>query len=188
MAGFCDYYAPTHTQYTYFNDFNINYLDVSSQNKIGAYKFDDTSLNAGERMGVNGAAGNDIIGIVIGSNDSTSSYELISTSSVSSDDFRLNNKINHGTNEGTIYYGTTIFETRSVTDKSKYIEIRRQFINNASIAQSINEVGLYLTNNTAGLTNYNAMEKCVGRALTGAPIVLNNLQSVIIRIRFYFET
>ena len=138
-------------------------------------------------MGIYASAGNDFCGIVVGTNDKTDDYELIPTAEASFFDFRLNRKILSGTNNGQIEYGSVNIYKVNVTDKSEYIEINRQFVNNSVESISISEVALYTTNNDTPVTNFNGVERCIGRVLTGAPIVLDNSESVIIRMRLYFD-
>ncbi|OYT26596.1 MAG: hypothetical protein B6U97_03495 [Candidatus Altiarchaeales archaeon ex4484_96] len=100
------------------------------------------SANAWDIGACNGLAGEDDIGIVVGTG----------TASVSPNDYDLASKITHGTGAGQLLYGDTDFQAEvEVEGNYSKFWMSRLFTNNSGDTININEIGIYMVvKNSAG--------------------------------------
>lgn len=184
---------------TNFNDINITYLDMEksytgTNNGMLPYNMfqnSQTSDTMEKVFALDAPVNNDTCGILIGSSDITASNELIESGTFSHYDWRLNNQIYQGTNENHLTYGVMNILTTTNSVYSKHIELHRNITNNSISPITIREVGLYiymLARTEVDIINYKGNEVCVGRVSTGTPLTLTPGQSVLVRMRLYFDT
>jgi hypothetical protein len=189
---------------TNFNDINITYLDMGksytgTNSGMLPYNMFDSTISYYDTMekvfALNAPANNDTCGILVGSSDKTDSNELIESGTFSHYDWRLNNQIYQGINENHLTYGAMNILTTTNSVYSKHIELYRNFTNNSISPITIREIGLYIymLARTAYpgyifINKYKGNEVCVGRVSTGTPLTLTPGQSVLVRMRLYFET
>jgi hypothetical protein len=120
------------------------------------------------RVTINAGAGDANYGIVVGTSDAP----------VTRDDYKLGNKIAHGSGTGQLTYGAVSVDAPITYSTGYLIRATRVFTNNSGADITVKEIGVY------SYTQY--YYYCIIRDVLTTPVTIPNGYSWTVRYNFYF--
>jgi hypothetical protein len=123
-------------------------------------------------------AGNDVVGIIVGSG----------TTPVTLDDYKIESKIPHGNAAGQLQYGDVSVSNMTMTDPNVwYVFVSRSFSNASTSNVTINEIGLVGNILRISGTTLTTAAVMLARDVLEEPIILAPSESTLIQYRVNFR-